>query len=215
MTIYKSKRTPSYIYRKIYEQHYGKIPVDVDGRTYEIHHRDGNDKNNDPSNLQALSIQEHYDLHFNQGDWIACAYIARYRLNFTKEQLSELARKSANERVKLGTNPFQKRSDGTSLATDRVKNGTHNLLKRSDGTSQASDLVKKGTHVCLRKGKDAPRFDSTVYVFYNESEQLVEICSQNELRTKYSYLNKSKGNLSSLVNQKHNVSVVCGWRMIH
>jgi len=33
MRIYSHK-----FYRKIYEQHYGPIPVDSDGRTYEIHH---------------------------------------------------------------------------------------------------------------------------------------------------------------------------------
>jgi hypothetical protein len=34
------------IYRKIYEQNYGHIPKDSAGRTYEIHHIDGNHKNN-------------------------------------------------------------------------------------------------------------------------------------------------------------------------
>ena len=40
-------------YRKIYEQHYGPIPKDTDGRSYEIHHIDGNHNNNDINNLRV------------------------------------------------------------------------------------------------------------------------------------------------------------------
>ena len=55
-------------YRKIYESHNGPIPKEDNGRSYEIHHIDGNHFNNDPSNLKAVSIQEHYDIHYSQGD---------------------------------------------------------------------------------------------------------------------------------------------------
>jgi hypothetical protein len=55
-------------HRKIYENHIGKIPIDETGRTYEIHHIDGNHSNNDPINLEAITIQEHYDIHFEQMD---------------------------------------------------------------------------------------------------------------------------------------------------
>ena len=44
----------NYTYKKIYEQTYGKLPVDEFGRTYEIHHIDGNHYNNEESNLQLL-----------------------------------------------------------------------------------------------------------------------------------------------------------------
>jgi hypothetical protein len=56
------------IYRKIYEQNFGPIPKEPNGRTYEIHHIDGNHNNNDPTNLSAMTIQEHYDIHYSQGD---------------------------------------------------------------------------------------------------------------------------------------------------
>ena len=51
-------------YRKIYEDHYGQIPLDEEGRSYDIHHIDGNHNNNDISNLKAVTIQEHYDIHY-------------------------------------------------------------------------------------------------------------------------------------------------------
>lgn len=63
MTTYKSRPHPS-IYRKIYEQHFGPIPKDELGRSYHIHHKDGNPFNNDPSNLEALSCVDHQHEHF-------------------------------------------------------------------------------------------------------------------------------------------------------
>ena len=66
----KKKFYPFWI--KIYEDHYGPLPKDEKGRKYEIHHLDGNRENNDPSNLEAISITEHYNQHYEKGDWLAC-----------------------------------------------------------------------------------------------------------------------------------------------
>ena len=64
-------------YRKIYLKHHGFIPKDNLGRVYDIHHIDGNKKNNNINNLIALSIQEHYDIHLKQNDWGACLALAK------------------------------------------------------------------------------------------------------------------------------------------
>jgi len=53
-------------YRKIWENAYGEIPKDLDGRTYDIHHIDGNRKNNSIENLICLSIEDHYKIHLKQ-----------------------------------------------------------------------------------------------------------------------------------------------------
>jgi hypothetical protein len=73
-------------YRKIYEEHYGPIPTDSSNRTYDIHHIDGNRQNNDPSNLIALSVQAHYDIHYAQGDYGACLKIKR-DMKLSKEEM--------------------------------------------------------------------------------------------------------------------------------
>jgi len=73
-------------YRSIWEVNHGPIPVDKDGRSYEIHHIDGNRKNNKLDNLLCLSIQEHYDLHKRQEDFAACGLIAN-RMELTVEEL--------------------------------------------------------------------------------------------------------------------------------
>lgn len=59
-------------YRKIWEEHYGPIPFDNNDRRCEIHHIDSNRENNEISNLMLVTIQEHYDIHYFQGDWAAC-----------------------------------------------------------------------------------------------------------------------------------------------
>ena len=53
-------------YRKIWESYYGEIPTDSLGRTFDIHHIDGNRSNNDITNLMCLSLEDHYKIHLKQ-----------------------------------------------------------------------------------------------------------------------------------------------------
>ena len=131
-------------YRKIYQNHYGPIPKEDDGRTYEIHHIDGNHYNNDPSNLKAVTIKEHYDIHYAQSDWTACLLISRSMRVDPKEK-SKLASLNSKKMLKEGNHPFLSKSADI-VTRQRVKDGTFHLLKRADGTSLASDRVKAGTH---------------------------------------------------------------------
>lgn len=41
-----------------------------------VHHIDGNHNNNTPSNLVAITAKEHYNIHFQQGDYAACILLA-------------------------------------------------------------------------------------------------------------------------------------------
>lgn len=144
MNIYSS-RTPSHVFRKIYEDHFGPIPKDNDGRSYDIHHLDGDHSNNHPSNLKAVTIQEHYDIHYAQGDYYACYLMAIQRMNKSPKEISKLSKAVQLDRVKNGSHPWQRRLDGTSQATDKVISGKHNFLRRPDGTSLALDRAKNGT----------------------------------------------------------------------
>lgn len=80
-------------YRKIWEQHYGPIPKDEDGRTYEIHHIDGNSSNNHIDNLKCVSIQEHYEIHKKQEDWAACKIIST-RMKISVEEKEKINEKN-------------------------------------------------------------------------------------------------------------------------
>lgn len=231
MRIYK-KRTPSHIYRKIYEQHYGPIPKDSDGRTFEVHHKDGDNSNNDPSNLVALTIQEHYDVHYAQGDLSACHMIA-LRSGKSPEELSTLQK----ERVENGTHNWvgpesnQKRiNEGThnfvgdrNPSHERAKNGTHNFqgdnnpshqrLKEGKHHFQNEDWVKgnmeKRNERETHKGKNHPMFDHTIYTFQNVKTGEIVSMIRYEFKNLY-HIND--GNLSQVINGKR--PVVQGWTII-
>lgn len=141
MTIYSSKRTPSTFYRRFYEKHYGPIPKDSSGRSYEIHHIDGNCNNNNITNLIAVSIQEHYDIHSAQGDWIECRSIAQ-RMDLAPEIISELSRKHALQQVTENRHPWQGSEKTRELNLKRVAAGTHNWL----GGDATRKQIENGTH---------------------------------------------------------------------
>lgn len=89
----------SKIHRKIYVKNYGPIP-----EGHDIHHIDGNHKNNDPANLKAVSLQEHFDIHYSQGDY-AAAYRISQRMSVSKDEksrLASLAASKANNEGKCG-----------------------------------------------------------------------------------------------------------------
>ena len=80
-------------YRKIWESVYGEIPKDEFGRSYEIHHMDGNRKNNSIENLQCVSIEEHYNIHLNQKDYGACKALSiRLKEGISSKEKSEITR---------------------------------------------------------------------------------------------------------------------------
>lgn len=111
-------------YRKIYENHHGPIPRDDQGRKFDIHHIDGNHNNNDPSNLKAVSIIEHYNIHYAQGDYAACFWMLAQRMQKTHEELSNLASKAALKRIENGTHHFTS-ENAKKWAQEQIKRGTH------------------------------------------------------------------------------------------
>jgi len=137
-------------YRKIWESANGKIPKDEFGRSYEIHHVDGNHGNNDISNLKLVTIKEHYDLHFNQGDYAACHMIAK-RMAKTPEELSNVI--SELNRLRTGKlNPFYGKVH-TRETIDKIKssltgriNGPHNESTKKLIRSQLSGKSKTLEH---------------------------------------------------------------------
>jgi predicted DNA-binding ArsR family transcriptional regulator len=83
-------------YRKIWESANGQIPKDKNGRSYEIHHIDGNRSNNKLSNLMCVSIEDHIKIHMNQGELGAVQLITK-RLNLSYEKYMEAICKRVNQ----------------------------------------------------------------------------------------------------------------------
>jgi hypothetical protein len=134
-------------YRKIYEQHFGSIPKEDNGRIYEIHHIDGDHSNNNPSNLTAITLQEHYDIHYTQRDYNACYLMSVQRMNKTTEEISELSSKAAKQRIADGNWHFSGNDHpGVKANSERIKNGTHHLLDSKMQSKINNIRIKNGNH---------------------------------------------------------------------
>lgn len=148
-------------YRRIYESYHGPIPKEADGRTYEIHHRDGNHENLSPDNLVAVTLKEHYNIHYSQGDYGACFYMAN-RMKLSASEKSELARQAALKRVENGTHNLSGENNPTHR---RVVDGTHNFFKLND------TRLSEGTHnfliktTCPHCGKHGQKAGMTQFHF--------------------------------------------------
>lgn len=146
-------------YRKVFERyHQCCLLPGVD-----IHHLDGNHNNNHPENLQAVTLQEHYNIHKSQNDHYACFMIAS-RMNIKPTDWIDMARingrKSAikNRDNGVGLTVWAKNNPelakdqrsragkvGGRIASDQ-KLGIHNLSKEeklmiaSEGGKKAAEL---------------------------------------------------------------------------
>ena len=191
MSIYKQSRRTKINYRKIYEQYYGPIPRDDIGRKYEIHHIDGNSNNNDPKNLIAISIKDHYNIHYDQKDWAACLRIAS-KMKLSSDQISEIAKLNHENRIKNKTHPWLTRSDGTSVMKDRV---------------MSSDYINPFSG--KNKGTQNSRYDSTIHTFYNVKTDTIIKMTQFEFVTTQDV---NQGSASRLINGKYKITR--GWTII-
>ena len=122
-------------YRQIWEEYNNKtIP-----KNYEIHHVDGNRKNNDPNNLICVSIEEHLKIHFEQEDWSAVQAIL-LRMNTDNSENIKLlkiaASKSQKNKWKNGIHNWQINED------KRKKNANIALQKRIQETGNAFIGIK-------------------------------------------------------------------------
>jgi hypothetical protein len=122
-----SKYRPYVDYRKIYVEHHGPIPIDDDGRSFDVHHLDGDPTNNDPANLIALSVNDHYELHLSQQDWHACLLIAS-RLHMSPEEKSNLSKQAAQKRVDNGVHHFLDPKWQKAATQKAIASGRHNFI---------------------------------------------------------------------------------------
>lgn len=146
-------------HRKIYETFHGPIPYDEDGRSYEVHHLDGDQSNNTSDNLVALTIKDHFQIHRIQGDWGACSLILS-RMNIPLEEgsklQSEYSKLGAQARVLAGTHHFQGKQGSErnkKRNKEQVENGTHLFLDPDFQKRTATRLLElnkerlvNGTH---------------------------------------------------------------------
>lgn len=188
------------IYRKIYEDHFGKIPKDSNGRTMEIHHINGDHNDNRIENLKLVTINEHYDIHYEQGDFVACLKMLR-RMDKTPEELSrlqsEISTKSNNERVKNGTHVFLSSNFQRKYALKRIEEGRHHFI---GDTNPVYKQIREGTNLFLndewqkQKGKKTSEYMKKSYKEGNHPSQMKATC-------KYCGKTCSKSNITKWHNE--------------
>jgi hypothetical protein len=135
-------------YRRIYEEEFGPIPVDDEGRTFDIHHIDGDRTNNSPENLVALSIGDHYQLHLSQGDF-AAAHAILLRMRYSISEISRLASAGAKARILRGCHHFVGGDIQRRNVRQRVLEGTHHFLRpehRVNVSIRNKESVDNGNH---------------------------------------------------------------------
>ena len=110
-------------YRSLWIKTYGSIP---DG--YEIHHIDGDRTNNDIENLMCVSLEEHYNIHYRQGDYLACSIMSK-RMRLTQEERKEIHKRAMATRDQSGEkNPMYGRSAIVERNMKWYNDGTHETM---------------------------------------------------------------------------------------
>lgn len=129
-------------YRKIYEQHNGPIPIDTTGRSFEIHHIDGDRNNNNPINLRAVSIEEHLNIHLDQEDWAAASAIMQ-RLAQDPGERSMFLKHVNMKRLEAGTHHF---IGERNPSHKRVAEGTHHFIGGEIAKKTTAKRIQAGSH---------------------------------------------------------------------
>ena len=193
-------------YRKIYRDHYGSIPKDENGRTYEVHHIDGNHNNNNPENLKAVSVREHYDIHKSQGDWAACQAIS-LTFDITREERSELSRNTQLKLVEEKRHHFS----GGEVVHQQIENGKNALVGGSVQSKTNRDRVANGSHQFLKENRNFEwNYDEIVYCWENiKTGERVNMLRKDFIKT----YNVNAGNVYSMI-RRGTYKSVGGWRII-
>ena len=140
-------------YKKIWENtNKQKLPLNK-----EIHHIDGDHTNNDPTNLLAVTIEEHLDIHLKQNDYAAVQAILM-RMERTEDHILLLRQAASKHQIKLlenGQHNFQKKENKEKhlnsikqLHTERKENGCGAFLGIKDTIENSRNAGKIAAELC-------------------------------------------------------------------
>jgi hypothetical protein len=139
-------------YRRLYERYHQCCLLPGT----DIHHIDGNHYNNDPKNLLAVSLEEHYNLHKAKNDHYACFMIAQ-RMDIKPSDWREMARangrKSAQRNKERGIGLLAWiQSNPEIVKKQRSLNGKKNGLKAFEEKTGIHGLTKDEKSAIGRQG---------------------------------------------------------------
>lgn len=162
-----------YNYRRIWKNYNKSIPLDENGVSYDIHHIDGDKINNDINNLLAVSVKEHYEIHYKQKDWGACKALSM-RVNIPYKERAKITSKvfkgkklSEEHKQKIGKankgrvqskEEREKRKfprPGSGPPGPRSEEIKHNISKAKKGQKYKGGIKRPGA------GPQGPRSEET------------------------------------------------------
>ena len=131
-------------YRQIWKNHYGKIPKDENGISYQIHHIDGNRFNNNIENLMCVSIMEHYEIHLKQGDF-AAAHVIKTKMENYEQSLGWNHKEETKQKISKSLKGKYIRNEESikRQIESRIKNGTIKLKEETKNKISESLKGKK------------------------------------------------------------------------
>jgi hypothetical protein len=131
-------------YRKICQDHCGYS--DDQMLNMDVHHIDGNRNNNDPENLQLVSIEEHKRIHGN--DFVGWARTG-----------SELGNEAFRQRLK-NCGPTLNELNNRKKLIERCKSGLH----RTPHTADSKKLISEKKKQLLSNPKNHPMWGNSTYI---------------------------------------------------
>jgi hypothetical protein len=152
------------------------FPKDSQGRSFEVHHVDGNRANNTKDNLILVSIAEHYAIHEFQQDWGACARMA-HRMGLSPKDTSRLC---SLAQLKRFSNPAEREKASLGMKGRKANENQRKALNRTGKKSSAEHRAKISI---ANTGK-------------KRSEEQLEAMRQRKLGTKASEATKLKMSLA-------------------
>jgi hypothetical protein len=135
-------------YRKIWEKHFNACLLPW----VQIHHADGDHDNNSIKNLIPVTVQEHYDIHYSNGDYFACFLLSSQHLNLSTEERSNLSKKCAESQLENGSHPFQdkKLQLANKIRQQELWNNSTHPFQTKEATSKLEvkrqEMIKNNTH---------------------------------------------------------------------
>jgi len=132
-------------YRKLYQKYYQcSLLPGID-----IHHIDGNHENNNPSNLQPVTLEEHYNIHKSQKEYYA-AYLIGRRMKIKPDDWEKMAKENGKKSA------IQNRDNGVGLTVWAKNNPELAQKMRSDNGKKSGKKCfeeKLGIHSLSKEEK--------------------------------------------------------------
>ena len=145
-------------HRKVWHDHYGDIPLDENGVTFEIHHINSDHNDNRIDNLLCLSIEDHYQLHYEQGDYYACASLLKrikHNVDVFEGKQSDLIYAKENHPM-YGKNHSEEARSKISKNHSNVKGDNNPMFGRSHSEESIRKMKegKKGQGLGIPKSEE-------------------------------------------------------------